>query len=97
MADNGTLRILDSTKEDAGAYTCRAKTSGGMTEATIYLSIMEATNAHVEPKELYVAQGSTFVLKCHTEGKPLPDVNWYFDGVKILPNSRFFINYKSGF
>ena len=78
--ENGTLRILDATFDDAGAYICRARTSGGQAEATIWLSVWQAPRAKIEPRELYAAEGATFNLSCSTEGRPKPEVIWYFRG-----------------
>uniref|UniRef100_A0A915CRG9 Ig-like domain-containing protein n=1 Tax=Ditylenchus dipsaci TaxID=166011 RepID=A0A915CRG9_9BILA len=87
MSPNGTLRILDSTHEDAGAYICRASyrlfECDGGPEARIY------------PTEVYVAKDSMFNLSCHVRGVPQPDVAWYFDGMKIVPDSKFYVNYKN--
>lgn len=78
MSENGTLRILDSMHSDSGAYTCRATTSGGQAEATVYLSVYEAPTAHVRPTELYVAESLNFNLSCDVNGVPKPDVMFLF-------------------
>lgn len=89
------MRILDATHSDAGAYTCRARTSGGQTEATVHLSILEAPEVRIYPLEQFVAIGSTFNLNCSVNGKPRPEVSWYFKGKEIVADETFYISYKS--
>jgi hemicentin len=89
--ENGTLRILDSSFEDSGAYTCRARTSGGQSEATMHLTVMDSPRAHVEPRELYAAEGSTFNLTCAVEGWPEPEVTWYFRGRRAFAFEIFYM------
>lgn len=95
MSENGTLRILDAIPSDAGAYTCRARTSGGQTEMTVYLNVLEAPEVRINPIELFVAIGSTFNLSCTVNGKPRPEISWYFKGKEIVADETFYISYKS--
>lgn len=95
MSENGTLRILDVTHSDFGAYTCRARTSGGQTEAVVYLNVWEAPEVRVYPTELFVAIGSTFNLSCYVNGKPRPEVKWFFKRKQIFADDIFYISYKS--
>uniref|UniRef100_A0A915MU68 Ig-like domain-containing protein n=1 Tax=Meloidogyne javanica TaxID=6303 RepID=A0A915MU68_MELJA len=72
--DNGTLRIHDATFDDVGIYSCFARTSGGQSEETAWLTVMQPPSVRVEPRELYSVEGTTFTLKCITTGVPKPEV-----------------------
>uniref|UniRef100_A0A915MGL1 Ig-like domain-containing protein n=1 Tax=Meloidogyne javanica TaxID=6303 RepID=A0A915MGL1_MELJA len=72
--DNGTLRIHDATFDDVGIYSCFARTSGGQSEESAWLTVMQPPSVRVEPRELYSVEGTTFTLKCITTGVPKPEV-----------------------
>lgn len=95
LFENGTLRILDSTHADVGAYICRATTGGGQTEATMFLSVLDLPTARVVPNLLYIGEGSSFSLSCIVGGVPTPEVSWYFKGNKITPDSKYYISHRS--
>uniref|UniRef100_A0A914H3L7 Ig-like domain-containing protein n=1 Tax=Globodera rostochiensis TaxID=31243 RepID=A0A914H3L7_GLORO len=94
FGNNGTLRLLDTAVDDSGDYTCRARTSGGQSEAIVWLHVLQAPRVRVRPSEKWVASGSTFNLSCATEGRPQPEVIWFFKGARIVPDPKFFITYK---
>jgi len=74
------LRIHDATFDDVGIYSCFARTSGGQSEETAWLTVMQPPSVRVEPRELFSVEGTTFTLKCITTGVPKPEVTWFFRG-----------------
>lgn len=61
-----------------------ARTSGGQSESTTWLTVMQMPYVRVAPKELFAAEGSTFNLSCAAEGAPKPEVTWFFEGNRIF-------------
>ena len=82
------MRIHDATFDDVGIYSCFARTSGGQSEESAWLTVMQPPSVRVEPRELYSVEGTTFTLKCITTGVPKPEVTWFFRGfLKLSENN----------
>uniref|UniRef100_A0AC35UC53 Ig-like domain-containing protein n=1 Tax=Rhabditophanes sp. KR3021 TaxID=114890 RepID=A0AC35UC53_9BILA len=93
---NGTLRILDANKMDAGDYLCRVSSTGGETTATMNLAVYERPKANMQPKQLHVAKGGHFLIQCHVYGVPLPKAVFFFKGAEIRGASfKHKIDYKN--
>ncbi|XP_056660422.1 neural cell adhesion molecule L1-like protein isoform X8 [Monodelphis domestica] len=64
---NGTLEIKETTKEDAGPYTCWVKSPRGEVAVTAHLTIRDATNLTVSPLNPHVIRSHLLVLHCDIE------------------------------
>ncbi|RVE63618.1 hypothetical protein OJAV_G00138080 [Oryzias javanicus] len=82
------LRIKKASVSDQGTFTCSAENRVGKTEASAYLTIREAPEFVVRPRDQIVAQGRTATFPCETRGKPQPTVFWQREGSKdlLFPN-----------
>ncbi|KAK5616712.1 Roundabout 2 [Crenichthys baileyi] len=82
------LRIKKASVSDQGTFTCIAENRVGKAEASAYLTIREAPQFVVRPRDQIVAQGRTATFPCETRGKPQPTVFWQREGSKdlLFPN-----------
>ncbi|XP_072302616.1 roundabout homolog 2-like isoform X1 [Eucyclogobius newberryi] len=82
------LRIKKASLSDQGTFTCQAENRVGKLEASAYLTIREAPQFVVRPRDQIVAQGRTAVFPCETKGKPQPTVFWQREGGQdlLFPN-----------
>uniref|UniRef100_A0A3B4BJT0 Roundabout, axon guidance receptor, homolog 2 (Drosophila) n=1 Tax=Periophthalmus magnuspinnatus TaxID=409849 RepID=A0A3B4BJT0_9GOBI len=82
------LRIKKASVSDQGTFTCQAENRVGKLEASAYLTIREAPQFVVRPRDQIVAQGRTAVFPCETKGKPQPTVFWQREGSQdlLFPN-----------
>uniref|UniRef100_A0A8C7YK96 Roundabout guidance receptor 2 n=1 Tax=Oryzias sinensis TaxID=183150 RepID=A0A8C7YK96_9TELE len=82
------LRIKKASVSDQGTFTCSAENRVGKTEASAYLTIREAPQFVVRPRDQIVAQGRTATFPCEARGKPQPTVFWQREGSKdlLFPN-----------
>ncbi|XP_035685939.1 neural cell adhesion molecule 2-like isoform X2 [Branchiostoma floridae] len=88
------LKFSNIQRDNAGIYYCRATGTNddGTTqdlEATIKLIIFEAIS-FVDPSPTQTATvAQTANLVCQAAGEPVPEVNWYRNGVFIANGGRF--------
>uniref|UniRef100_A0A4W6F711 Roundabout guidance receptor 2 n=1 Tax=Lates calcarifer TaxID=8187 RepID=A0A4W6F711_LATCA len=82
------LRIKKASISDQGTFTCLAENRVGKVEASAYLTIREAPQFVVRPRDQIVAQGRTATFPCETRGKPQPTVFWQREGSQdlLFPN-----------
>uniref|UniRef100_A0A7N8YCH8 Roundabout homolog 2-like n=1 Tax=Mastacembelus armatus TaxID=205130 RepID=A0A7N8YCH8_9TELE len=78
------LRIKKASVSDQGTFTCLAENRVGKVEASAYLTIREAPQFVVRPRDQIVAQGRTAIFPCETRGKPQPTVFWQREGSQDL-------------
>ncbi|XP_020834928.1 neural cell adhesion molecule L1-like protein isoform X1 [Phascolarctos cinereus] len=87
---NGTLEIKDTTKEDAGPYTCWVKSPRGEVAVTAHLSIRDATNLTISPLNPHIIKSHLLVLHCETECdshlKHSLKLSWSKDGEALEAN-----------
>ncbi|XP_023198333.1 roundabout homolog 2-like isoform X6 [Xiphophorus maculatus] len=86
--EDSLLRIKKASVSDQGTFTCVAENRVGKAEASAYLTIREAPQFVVRPRDQIVAQGRTATFPCVTRGKPQPTVFWQREGSKdlLFPN-----------
>uniref|UniRef100_A0A674N2K0 Roundabout guidance receptor 2 n=1 Tax=Takifugu rubripes TaxID=31033 RepID=A0A674N2K0_TAKRU len=86
--DDFVLRIKKASVSDQGTYVCLAENRVGKVEASAYLTIREAPQFVVRPRDQIVAQGRTATFPCETRGKPQPTVFWQREGSQklLFPN-----------
>uniref|UniRef100_A0A3Q3ET86 Roundabout, axon guidance receptor, homolog 2 (Drosophila) n=1 Tax=Labrus bergylta TaxID=56723 RepID=A0A3Q3ET86_9LABR len=82
------LRIKKASVSDQGTFTCLAENRVGKVEASAYLTIREAPQFVVRPRDQIVSQGRTATFPCETRGKPQPTVFWQQEGSQdlLFPN-----------
>ncbi|GMT09123.1 hypothetical protein PFISCL1PPCAC_420 [Pristionchus fissidentatus] len=96
-SENGvcTLVMRQAKKADAGLYECHAENLNGSSSTTSTVVILPPLSADVKaPKfveqllDSTTPEGAEVVLECCVEGKPMPNVTWYKDGLKMLMENR---------
>ncbi|XP_012993864.2 contactin-3 [Esox lucius] len=82
---NGTLKIANVTRRDAGSYTCIAKNQFGTASTTGKLLITEPTRITQRPTNMEIIVGESIVLPCQITSDPALDVSfsWAFNGQLI--------------
>ncbi|XP_074054808.1 neural cell adhesion molecule L1-like protein isoform X4 [Macrotis lagotis] len=87
---NGTLEIKETTKEDAGPYTCWVKSPRGEVAVTAHLAIRDATNLTISPPNPRIIKSLSLVLHCQTECdshlKHSLKLSWMKDREALEPN-----------
>lgn len=103
QANKSTLLIADFKKKFTGPYTCRAENVGGSVTSTATIHLLEDAPQEeaqefesprfveelIEPIE--VMDGEQLKLNCKVVGKPIPKVEWYHNGEKIIENKETLI------
>lgn len=73
---DGSLEILNATKNDEGVYTCFAENNRGKANSTGTLTITEATSITVAPEDVMVEVGGEVTLSCSASYDPMLDVTF---------------------
>ncbi|XP_062870656.1 roundabout homolog 2-like [Trichomycterus rosablanca] len=86
--DDYILRIKKVYSGDQGSFTCVAENRVGKAEASATLTVREAPQFVVRPRDQIVMQGRTAVFPCEAKGNPQPTVFWQKEGSKdlLFPN-----------
>ncbi|KAF8382632.1 ttn-1 [Pristionchus pacificus] len=95
--ENGvcSLVIRQAKKEDAGNYVCQAENLHGSSSTSSSVVILPPLSADVKAPRFVeqlldstTPEGAEVLLECCVEGKPMPNVTWYKDGLKLLVENR---------
>ncbi|XP_069012912.1 contactin 1b [Embiotoca jacksoni] len=78
---DGSLQILNATKNDEGLYNCFAENDRGKANSSGYLTITEATSLTVAPEDTEVTVGDEVILSCTASYDPMLDITfiWAID------------------
>ncbi|MCI4388353.1 hypothetical protein PGIGA_G00084740 [Pangasianodon gigas] len=82
--DDFVLRIKKVSSGDQGSFTCVAENRVGKVEASATLTVREAPQFVVRPRDQIVMQGRTATFPCEAKGNPQPAVFWQREGSKVL-------------
>uniref|UniRef100_U3KGG8 Contactin 4 n=1 Tax=Ficedula albicollis TaxID=59894 RepID=U3KGG8_FICAL len=82
VLDDGSLRIVNVTKSDAGSYTCVATNHFGTASSTGSLLVKDPTRVMVSPFSMDVTVGESIVLPCQVSHDHSLDIvfTWTFNG-----------------
>nr|XP_023422333.1 contactin-6 [Cavia porcellus] len=85
LSEDGSLKIHNVTRSDAGPYTCVATNQFGNAKNTGSLIVKERTVITVPPSKMDVTVGESIVLPCQVSHDPSIEVIfvWSFNGVII--------------
>ncbi|XP_032005411.1 contactin-6 isoform X2 [Hylobates moloch] len=82
LLEDGSLKIHNVTRSDAGSYTCIATNQFGTAKNTGSLIVKERTVITVPPSQMDVTVGESIVLPCQASHDPSIEVVfvWFFNG-----------------
>uniref|UniRef100_A0A8C3XZV7 Contactin 4 n=1 Tax=Catharus ustulatus TaxID=91951 RepID=A0A8C3XZV7_CATUS len=82
VLEDGSLRIVNVTKSDAGSYTCVATNHFGTASSTGSLLVKDPTRVMVSPFSMDVTVGESIVLPCQVSHDHSLDIvfTWTFNG-----------------
>ncbi|KAL6081238.1 hypothetical protein STEG23_000773, partial [Scotinomys teguina] len=80
--EDGSLKICNVTRSDAGSYTCVATNQFGNGKSSGSLIVKERTVITIPPSKMDVTVGESIVLPCQVSHDPTMEVLfvWYFNG-----------------
>uniref|UniRef100_A0A8D3BLU8 Contactin 3a, tandem duplicate 2 n=1 Tax=Scophthalmus maximus TaxID=52904 RepID=A0A8D3BLU8_SCOMX len=92
LSPDGTLRLANVSKSDAGSYTCFARNRFGMSSTTGRLLVTDPTRIVQGPVDMEIIVGESIVLPCQVSSDPVLDVSfsWAFNGQLIAKGDGHF-------
>ncbi|CAK9822500.1 Unc-89 [Anthophora retusa] len=87
---DSTYSIKMFSMDDVGCVKCRASSVAGTadTSCEVAMQMITPTFGHGLPRSTEVDEGDSLELKAKIEGSPMPDIIWYKDGEKIVPDDH---------
>ncbi|XP_053572700.1 contactin-1 [Bombina bombina] len=98
--EDGSLEIINITKQDEGSYTCFAENDRGKANSTGTLSVTAATKITLSPSNADVTVGENATMQCQASHDPILDLTfiWLLNGLVIefdQENSHYERNIKN--
>uniref|UniRef100_A0AAV2LY23 Ig-like domain-containing protein n=1 Tax=Knipowitschia caucasica TaxID=637954 RepID=A0AAV2LY23_KNICA len=92
LSSDGTLRLANVSKSDAGSYTCFARNRFGMSSTTGRLLVTDPTRITQGPSDVEIIVGESIVLPCQVSSDPVLDISfsWAFNGQLIAKDDGHF-------
>lgn len=93
-AFNLRLHLTKIEDDDEGRYECKATTDDGLSSAAATIHLSDETNIVLYQDITFVETptlerhllGTSALLQCKVYGTPKPEISWYFNGRKVLPD-----------
>lgn len=86
LTGDGNLKINRIEEDDGGLYTCRASNLENVLDASAVVSVQVSPKVQVVPKKLFAKLRSDQELACVIYGNPRPSVQWYRNGMAVVPD-----------
>lgn len=96
--DSLALLFQKVTPEDAGLYTCIAKTSNGKISCSAELTVQgdvrqllktpEPPEVKTEVVDVVASQGTSAMIEASISGYPKPQITWLHDNEEVVADSR---------
>ncbi|XP_061672486.1 hemicentin-1 [Syngnathoides biaculeatus] len=80
---SGSLKITDVRLIDSKLYTCTAENPAGNVSLSYNLHIQAKPRIQPAPRLLKALVGQTVTLPCVVQGEPIPEVNWFHNGLPV--------------
>ncbi|VUZ55036.1 unnamed protein product [Hymenolepis diminuta] len=80
------LTIMYMNGELQGNYTCVGRNRGGTTSVDYEVILLSEPKIIDFVERAVVFLNNTITLTCGASGTPKPNISWWFDGTKIIPN-----------
>ncbi|XP_074498347.1 immunoglobulin superfamily member 10 [Sebastes fasciatus] len=95
LANNGTLVIHNTGKDDAGKYRCGAKNFIGYIEKLIILDVGQKPYILTRPRGIIRSvSGEPLFLHCLSDGNPRPRIHWTIPGGHTLTRPQVLGRYQ---
>lgn len=87
---DSTFSITTFSQSDVGEIRCQATNVAGsaQTKCNLKMQLITPTFDQGLPKSAEVDEGDSFELKAKIDGSPMPEVAWFKDGEKIVPDDH---------
>ncbi|XP_029048165.2 obscurin-like isoform X4 [Osmia bicornis bicornis] len=87
---DSTFSITTFSHSDVGEIRCQATNVAGsaQTKCNLKMKLITPTFDQGLPKSAEVDEGDSFELKAKIDGSPMPEVAWFKDGEKIVPDDH---------
>ncbi|XP_034177401.2 obscurin isoform X2 [Osmia lignaria lignaria] len=87
---DSTFSITTFSHSDVGEIRCQATNVAGSAQSKCNLKMKLITPTFDQglPKSAEVDEGDSFELKAKIDGSPMPEVAWFKDGEKIVPDDH---------
>nr|XP_012153983.1 PREDICTED: muscle M-line assembly protein unc-89-like isoform X1 [Megachile rotundata] len=87
---DSTYSITTFSQNDVAQIKCQATNVAGsaQTKGTLKMKLITPTFDQGLPKSTEVDEGDTLELKAKVDGSPMPEIAWFKDGEKIVPDDH---------
>ncbi|XP_076638516.1 obscurin isoform X8 [Colletes latitarsis] len=87
---DSTYAIKTFSQSDVGTIKCQATNVAGssQTACQLKMKMITPTFGQTLPRSTEVDEGEPLVLKAMVDGSPAPEVSWFKDGEKIVPDEH---------